>query len=60
MVSAHPKIRWQMGKTPETIAFVQEAAVACFTREDLTETENYQLRAKIERLLDGSESIVEP
>jgi hypothetical protein len=46
-----------MGKTPETIAFVKEACVAYFTRDDMTDDERARLRIRIDWLVDGRESL---
>jgi len=51
VVSAHPKTRWQVNKTPEQIAFVEEASIAYFTRDDLTEAERQLLKDAIRYVL---------
>jgi hypothetical protein len=51
------EIAWQVGKTGPTVAFVKEAERRMTGRgSDLTSTEEYQLRAKIDRLKAGDES----
>jgi hypothetical protein len=48
-----------IGKTAATVKFVRDAEAVVAAGSDLTETETYQLGAKIERLKDGSESLEE-
>jgi hypothetical protein len=49
---------WQLGKTDATVTFVKEAEARLKARtSELTETEAYQLSAKIDRLKDGDESL---
>lgn len=59
MVAPHPKILWQTDKTPATVAFVNEAAVAYFTRFDLSDDARGKLGAFIAALVGGRESLTE-